>query len=67
MATTLILIGSLGGFLAAACSYVLLDAHALTALAIWLLAGPISAVIVMLASQPRNLAQRRDPAQVRAG
>lgn len=66
MATAFILIGSLGSFVAAIVSYLVLDAHALTALSIWLLGGPLSATIVMFANLPRQTREQRDSAPVRA-
>lgn len=51
MATAFVLIGSIGGFLAALVSYLVLDTPAVAALAIWLMSGPLSAALVMLAGQ----------------
>jgi len=66
MATAFILIGSLGSFAAAIASYLVLDAHPLTALSIWVLGGPLSATVVLLANLPYQTRGPRESAPVSA-
>ncbi len=64
MATIIILLGGILGFVTGITAYVGFDASLVTALLIWGLSGPVSAGLVILASL-RPVAQQADHDQTR--
>jgi hypothetical protein len=61
MATIIVLLGGVLGFGAAVTAYLSLDAGFVTALFIWALSGPVSAVLATLAMLIRRPAQGSAP------
>jgi hypothetical protein len=59
MGTAVIVLGSITGFLTAILAYFVFEAAILSALAIWIGSGPLSALLVMVSNRARPAAQDR--------